>query len=98
MPRTKSRAKGEGWGGSWQPTAEERAQFRRMMTEMVGARIEMFAANSARFAEALGAFRASLIQSGFSAEESLQIILRVAEMPGGGPMFGRGFRGHVHKG
>ena len=90
MPKRSSRAKQEGWEG---PTEEERAHFRKMMNEMTRGRIEMFASNSAKMAEALGAFRASLIQSGFSAEESMQIILRIADTGMGRPMFGRGF-GH----
>jgi hypothetical protein len=91
MPRAKS--KETPWKG---PTEEERAQFRKMMTEMFGARIETFAKNSARYAEVLGGFRASLIQSGFSAEESMQIVLRVAEQQGG-RVFGRGPGGEWHK-
>lgn len=58
------------------------------MQEMIAARIDMFAASSAKYAEALGTFRAALQKSGFSADESMQIILKVAEQPGRRPMFG----------
>lgn len=79
------------------PTDEERAQFRKAMSDMIAARMEMFAANSARYAEVLGEFRAALEKAGFSAEESMQIVLKVAEQPGGRPMMGRGFGGHWRK-
>lgn len=68
------------------------------MTEMVAARIDMFKTNSAKYAEALGAFRTALQKSGFSAEESMQIVLKVAEWPGGmRPFFHRGPFGHRDK-
>ncbi len=70
------------------PTEEERAQFMKMLNEMTKARLEMFGANAAKYAEVLGTFRAALQQSGFSAEESMQIVLKVAEQPGGRPFFG----------
>jgi hypothetical protein len=73
---------------------EERAEFRKRMNEMIAARMEMFAANAGRYAEVLGAFRASLQKSGFSAEESMQIVLKVAEQPGRRPMFAGGYGGH----
>lgn len=67
------------------------------MTEMISARIDMFNANSAKYAEALGAFRAALEKSGFSAEESMQIVLKVAEQPGSRPFFHGGRFGHWNK-
>ena len=67
------------------------------MTEMVSARIEMFRASSAKYAEALGEFRAALEKSGFSAEESMQIVLKVAEQPGRRPFFHGGHFGHWNK-
>ena len=67
------------------------------MTEMISARIDMFKANSAKYADALGTFRADLEKSGFSAEESMQIILKVAERPRGRPFFpGRRFDHYKH--
>jgi hypothetical protein len=75
------------------PSEEERAQFRKTMNEMITARLDMFAANASRYAEVLGAFREALQKSGFSPEESMQIILKVAEQPGRRPMFMGGHRG-----
>jgi hypothetical protein len=72
------------------PSDEERAHFMQMMNEMTKARLEMFGSNAAKYAEVLGTFRAALQKSGFSAEESMQIVLKVAEQPGGRPFFGRG--------
>lgn len=79
------------------PTDEDRAEFRKRMEQMIEARIDMFSEVSGKYAEALGAFRASLQKSGFSADESMQIILKVAEMPGRRPMFG-GWRMGEHWG
>ena len=70
------------------PTEEERAEFRKRMEQMMEARIDMLARVSGKYAEALGGFRAALQKSGFSAEESMQIILKIAEQPGRRPMFG----------
>ena len=79
------------------PSEEERAEFGKRMNEMIAARMEMFASNAGRYAEVLGAFRAALQRSGFSAEESMQIVLKVAEQPGGRPMFAGGHRGPWHE-
>lgn len=79
------------------PSEEDRAQFRKMMNEMIAARLEMFAANAPRYAEALGMFRTALQKSGFSPEESMQIILKVAELPGMRTPFGRRHGSHWHK-
>ena len=76
------------------PSEEERAELRKRMNEMIAARIDMFAANAGKYAEVLGAFRAALQKSGFSAEESMQIVLKVAEQPGRRPMFAGGHVGH----
>lgn len=89
MPKKTTTTKG--------PSEEDRAEFRKRMNEMIVARINMFAANAGRYADALGAFRASLLNAGFSAEESMQIVLRVAEQPGRRPMFGGGWRGPWHE-
>ena len=91
MPKAKQSTQGK------VPSEEERAEFRKRMNEMIAARMEMFAANAGRYAEVLGAFRAALQKSGFSAEESMQIVLKVAEQPGRRPMFAGGYGGHWHK-
>jgi hypothetical protein len=69
------------------PTNEERAEFMKRMTEMNAARLDMFAASADKYAEVLGAFRKALEKSGFSAEESMQIVLKYAEQTGRRPMF-----------
>jgi len=91
MPKARQATQREG------PSEEERAQFKKRMNEMIAARVEMFAANAGRYAEALGAFRQALQKSGFSADESMQIVLKVAEQPGRRPMLAGGFGGHWHK-
>ena len=78
------------------PTDEEKAQFRAMVREMAKARIALFSETAPEFARALGTFRAELQKSGFSAEESMQIILKVAEQPRMRGFWG-GRRGHWHK-
>lgn len=78
------------------PTEEERAQFRAMLDRMISARIEMFATHAPEFARALGTFRAELQKSGFSAEESMQVVLKVADQQRWGGFRG-GRRGHWHK-
>ena len=75
------------------PTDEERAQFRKAFAEMVSARIDMFKANSSKYADALATFRTTLEKSGFSKEESMQIILKVLEQQRGRPFFHGGPRG-----
>ena len=67
------------------------------MNEMMTARLEMFAANAPKYAKALGTFRDALVKSGFSAEESMQIVLKVVELPGGRPGFPGRFHRHWHK-
>ena len=57
------------------------------MTEMIAARLDMFAANADKYAEVLGAFRKALEKSGFSAEKSMQIVLKFAEQTGRQPMY-----------
>ena len=79
------------------PSEQERAEFRKRMNEMIAARMEMFATNAGRYAEVLGEFRAALQKSGFSAEESMQIVLKVAEQPGRRPTFAGGYGGHWHE-
>lgn len=69
------------------PSKEEIAEFMKTMNEFSSTRLEMFAANAGKYAEALGAFRGALQKSGFSAEESMQIILKVVEQPSRRPMY-----------
>ena len=67
---------------------EQRDEFRKRMTEMNTARLEMFAANADKTAEVLGEFRKALERSGFSRDESMQIVLKYAEQTmGRRPMF-----------
>lgn len=66
------------------------------MNEMITARNEMFAAHAPELARALGTFRDELKKSGFSDEESMQIVLKVAEQQRWRGFWG-GRRGHWHK-
>lgn len=61
------------------------------------ARLEMFGANAPKYAEVLGTFRAALVKSGFSEEESMQIVLKVLEQPARRPMLMGAFGGHWRK-
>lgn len=70
------------------------AEFRDAMSRMETTRLEMFVANAPKYAEGLGAFRAALQKSGFSTEESMQIVLKSMEQPRRGPMFGWRHGGH----
>jgi hypothetical protein len=70
------------------PTDEERAEFRKRMSEMMAARLDMFAQNADKYAKALGAYRKALVKAGFSKQESMQIVLKLAEQTGGRPMHG----------
>ena len=79
------------------PTDDERAQFRKAMNDMIKARLEMFADNGPRYAEVLGEFRAALEKSGFTKDEAMQIVLKVAEQPGRRPMFAGGRFGRWRK-
>jgi hypothetical protein len=76
------------------PSDEKLAEFKKTMGEMTAARLEVFAANVTKYAEVLGAYRAALEKSGFSAEESMQIVLKAAEQPGRRPVFVGGRGGH----
>lgn len=80
------------------PSKEDFVEFRKTMNEMATARLDFFGANVAKYAEVLGAFRAALKKSGFSEEESMQIVLKVIEQPGRRPMFAGGYGGHWRKG
>lgn len=62
---------------------------------MIGARLDMFAANAPKLAQTLGTLRSELQKAGFSAEESMQIVLKAVEQPMGRPMFAG--RRHWHK-
>ena len=83
------------------PSSEDIAGFRKNMREgmreMATARLEIFSTNAPKYAEALGAFRAALEKSGFSQEESMQIVLKIVEQPGR-PMFRGGHGGPWRKG
>jgi len=61
---------------------EELAEFGKVMSRMATARLDVFRANAAKYAEALGIFRAALKKFGFSDDESMQVVLRVVEQPG----------------
>jgi hypothetical protein len=74
------------------PTEEERAEFRKRMSEMMAARLDMLAENSDKYAKVLGAYRKALMKSGFSRAESMQIVLKFAEQTGGRPMHGGWWR------
>jgi len=78
------------------PSDERPAEFGKVMSEMATARLDIFRANAAKYAEVLGAFRAALKQSGFSDEESMQIVLKVVEQPRR-PMFWGGHGGPWYK-
>jgi len=69
------------------PSEEKLAEMRKAMEEMADARLARFETNATKLAETLGAFRAALQKSGFSAEESMQIVLKVLEQPNRRGMF-----------
>jgi len=71
--------------------------LKEKMKEMTKFRLEMFQQNAAKYAQGLGAFRAALKKSGFSEEESMQIILKLAERPPVRPFFFRGMWGRRRK-
>jgi hypothetical protein len=79
------------------PSKEDLGQFKNIMADMATARLDIFSANAVKYAETLGAFRASLEKSGFSDAESMQIVLKLLERPGR-PIFGGGRGGHWRKG
>jgi len=76
------------------PSKAKLEEFRKMMDEMEAARLARFGANAPKYAEVLGTFRAALQKSGFSAEESMQIVLKVLEQPSRRRMFWGGRGGH----
>ncbi len=78
------------------PSEEEMAEFKKVMIGMTSARLDVFAANAAKVAEVLGTYRTALQKSGFSAEESMQIVLKAAEQQSRRPMPGWGRGGHWH--
>ena len=78
------------------PSDEKMAEFGKVMGEMAKARLDLFRANGPKYAEALGVFRAALKQSGFSDDESMQIVLKAMEQPRR-PMFWGGHGGQWHK-
>ena len=76
---------------------EKPEEFGKFMREMATARLDLFRTNAPKYAEALGTLRAALKESGFSDDESMQIVLKVVEQPIR-PMFWGGHRGPWHKG
>jgi len=78
------------------PSDGELAKFGKVVREMETARLDSFRVNAAKYAEALGSFRAGLKKSGFSDDESMQIVLKVLEQPRR-PMFWGGHGGPWHK-
>jgi len=78
------------------PSDEKLAEFGKVVSEMAAARLDIFRANAEKYAEALGAFRAALKKSGFSDDESMQVVLKVVEQPRR-PMFWGGHGGPWHK-
>jgi len=79
------------------PSDEELAEFRKLISEMETTRLNIFSANAAKYAEVLGTFRVALKKSGFSDDESMQIVLKVVEQPRR-PMFGGVHGGPWRKG
>jgi hypothetical protein len=79
------------------PSKEKIDEWRRARIEMAAVGLDVLSANATKYAEALGAFRDALQKSGFSREESMQIILKVAEQRGRRPMFVGEHGGHWHK-
>jgi len=78
------------------PSDEKLAEFGKVVSEMATARLDIFRANAEKYAEALGAFRAALKKSGFSDDESMQIVLKAVEQPRR-PMFWGGHGGPWRK-
>lgn len=76
------------------PSKEELAEFREAMNEMATVSLDILSANATKYAEALGTFRSALEKAGFSAEESMQIILKITEPQGRRPIFAGGRGSH----
>jgi hypothetical protein len=70
------------------PSKEKLAEFREFMNGMMAVRLDVLSANATRYAETLGAIRAALVKAGFSSDESMQIVLQIAEQRGRRPMHG----------
>lgn len=77
------------------PPKERIAEFKDFMNRMTAMRLDVLSANATKYAETLGAVRAALVKSGFSAEESMQLVLQLAEPRR--PMHWRGRSGHWQK-
>jgi hypothetical protein len=67
------------------------------MNGMTAVRLDVLSANATKYAEALGAIRAALEKSGFSTEESMEIVLKIAEQQGRRPMHAGEHGGNWHK-
>ncbi len=70
------------------PSEGELAEFRKFVSGMMAMQLDVLSANATKYAETLGTVRAALVKSGFSSEESMQIVLKLAEQRGRGPMHG----------
>jgi hypothetical protein len=79
------------------PSKERLAEFREFMNGMMAVRLDVLSANATKYAQTLGAIRAALVKAGFSSEESMQIVLKIAEQRGERPMHGGEHDGHWHK-
>jgi hypothetical protein len=60
------------------PSKEELDEWRRVRIQMAAVGLDVVSAHATKYAEALGALGDALQKSGFSKEESVQIILKVA--------------------
>ena len=69
----------------------------KLMNEMSRARLDTLIAIAPKYAEFLGKLRTALQKSGFSSEEAMLIVLKVAEQPVARPFFGGPHGGHWHK-
>ena len=78
------------------PSQEKVAEFKKFMNDMMVMQLDVLSANATKYAETMATVRTALVKSGFSSEEAMQIILKLAEPRGRGPMRG-GERGHWRK-
>ena len=79
------------------PPKEKLEEFKEFMSGMMAMRLDVLGANATKYAEVLGAFRAALEKAGFSSEEAMQIVLKVADQQGRRPMHRGQHDGHWHK-
>jgi len=79
------------------PPKAKLEEFKEFMNGMMAMRLDVLGANATKYAEVLGAFRAALEKAGFSSEEAMQIVLKVADQQGRRPMHRGQHDGHWHK-